>query len=260
MRRRDDEDLALDRVDHIATEPRTDRVHTPASPGTASELTRRPLDQLRTELAQLYEQIGHYPEHLADQLHAARSARSEAQRTADEAAARVAELERPAGGLLRRRTGDPTALAFERERLTLAEHHAATAAERERDLAPQVPDRATWQADRRGLRERAAELETQLSTLRREHLRDALEPPAPYLLTPLGEPPDQPRARHTWREAAKRIETYRFDHAITDTRDALGPQPAASPAREHWQKAQQDLHRAQHQLGRRVPRDLGREL
>ena len=121
------------------------------------------------------------------------------------------------------------ALAFERERLKLAEHHAATAADRERDLARQVPDRATWQADRRALRERAAELETQLSTLRREHLHDALERPAPYLLASLGEPPDRPRARHTWRQAAQRIETYRFDHAITDTRDALGPRPPRHP-------------------------------
>ena len=202
MRRRDDEDLALDRIDHIASRPASDRTHAPASPGTASELSQRPLDQLRTELAQLHEQIGHYPEHLADQLHAARSARSEAQRAVDQAAARVAELERPARGLLRRRTGDPTTLAFERERLKLAEHHAALAADRKRDLAAQVPDRATWQADRRGLRERVAELETQLSTLRREHLHDALEHPAPYLLASLGEPPDQPRARHTWRQAA----------------------------------------------------------
>jgi conjugative relaxase-like TrwC/TraI family protein len=259
MRRRDDEDLALDRIDDIATQPLSGRTHTPADRGTASELSQRPVDQLRTELAQLHEQIGHYPEHLADQLHAARSARNEAQRTADQAAARVAELEQPARGLLRRRTDDPTTLAFERERLKLAEHHAAMAADRERDLAPKVPDHATWQADRRALRERVTELEAQLSTLRREHLHDALEHPAPYLLATLGEPPDQPRARHTWQQAAQRIETYRFDHAITDTRDALGPRPAASPAREHWQRAQHDLQRTQHDLGRHVNRDLARE-
>ena len=259
MRRRDDEHLALDRIDHIAIRPPSDRTHTQASRGTASELSERPLDQLRTELAQLHQRIGHYPEHLADQLHAARSARTEAQRTADQAAARLAELERPVGGLLRRRTADRTTLAFERERLKLAEHHAALAADRERELA-HVPDRATWQADRGALRERVAELETQLSLRRREHLYDALERPAPYLLASLGEPPDRPRARHSWREAAQRIETYRFDHAIIDTRDALGPRPAASPAREHWQRAQHDLQRTQHDLGRHVNRDRGREL
>ena len=134
------------------------------------------------------------------------------------------------------------------------------AAERERELAAQVPDRATWQAERQVLRERAAELETQLSVRRREHLYDALERPAPYLLASLGEPPDQLRARRNWRQAAQRIEAYRFDHAITDNRDALGRRPAVSPAREDWQRAQHDLQRAQHDLGRRVNRDVGREL
>ena len=134
------------------------------------------------------------------------------------------------------------------------------AAERERDLAAQLPDRATWQDERRALRERAAELETQLSIRRREHVHDALEHPAPYLLASLGEPPDQPRARRTWRQAAQRIEAYRFDHAITDNQDALGPRPDATPARAHWQQAQQDLHRAQHQLGVRAARSIGHEL
>jgi hypothetical protein len=260
MRRRDDEDLALDRIDDIGAQPPSDRSLTDASLATATELSRRSVEQLRTELEQLHERIGHYPEHLADQLRAARSARSEAQRGANEAAARVAELERPAGGLIRRRTGDPTALALERERLKLAEHHAAMAAERERELAAQVPDRATWQAERRVLRERAAELETQLSIRRRDHLHDALERPAPYLVASLGEPPDQPRARRTWRQTAESIETYRFDHAITDDHDALGPRPDAPPARAHWQQAQHDLHRAQHQLGFRVERSLGHEF
>ena len=134
------------------------------------------------------------------------------------------------------------------------------AAERERELAAMVPDRTAWQAERRALRERAAELETQLSIRRREHLHDALESPAPYLFASLGEPPDQPRARRTWRQAAERIEAYRFDHTITDNHDALGQRPAVSPAREHWQHAQHDLHRAQHQFGVRVERSLGHEL
>jgi hypothetical protein len=260
MRRRDDEDLALDRIDDIGTQPPSDRTLTQASRATASELSRRSVDQLRTELAQLHERIGHYPEHLADQLHAARSAQREAQRGAAEAAARVAELDRPARGLLRRRTSDPTALALERERQKLAEHHAAMAAERERKLAAQVPDRATWQAERRALRERAAELETQLSIHRREHIHNALQRPAPYLLASLGEPPEQPRAQRTWRQAAQRIETYRYDHAITDNHDALGPRPTASPVREDWRRAQHDLLQAQHDLGRRVNRDHRREL
>jgi conjugative relaxase-like TrwC/TraI family protein len=260
MRRRDDEDLALDRFDDIGTHATSDRTLTQTRGDTASEPRRQSVDQLRTELAQLHQRVGHYPEHLADQLRAARSAHSEAQHAADQAARRVAELQRPAGGLLRRRTGDPTALAFERERLTLAEHHAATAAERERELAAQVPDRATWEAGRRVLLERATDLETQLSIRRREHVHDTLERPALYLLASLGEPPEQPRARRTWRQAAERIEAYRFDHTITDNQDALGARPEAIPARRHWRQAQQDLHQAQNQLGLHVARRLGHEL
>jgi AAA domain len=260
MRRRDDEDLALDRIDHTGTPPQSDRDLTDAGLGMASDLSLRSVDQLRNELAQLHQRIGHYPEHLADQLRAAPIAHSEAQRCLAAAAARVTELELPAAGLLRRRTADPTALALQRERLKLAEHHAAITAERESELAAMVPDRAAWHAERRALRERAVELETQLSIRRREHLQDALEPPASYLLASLGEPPEQPRARRTWGQAAHRIEAYRFDHAIIDNRDALGPRPAVSPVREDWQRARHDLQRAQHDLGRRVNRDLGREL
>ena len=203
-------------------------------PDHATELSRCSVDQLRTELAQLTSRSA-TTRNLADQLarHGPRGARRCAPRTKHLRGRRTRAAR---GGLLRRRTGDPTALAFERERLKLAEHHAAVAAERERELAAQVPDRATWQAERRALRERAAELETQLSIRRREHLYDALERPAPYLLASLGELPDQPRARRTWRQAAQRIEAYRFDHAITDNQDALGPRPAATPARDTGSK------------------------
>ena len=101
----------------------------------------------------------------------------------------------------------------------------AAATERERNLAGKVPDRGQWEAERRVLRERAAELNAQLATRRRERLRVALERPAPHLTEALGALPDQPRARRTWQQAATRIEAYRFDHAVTDTRQALGSPP-----------------------------------
>ena len=75
----------------------------------------------------------------------------------------------------------PPNAALERQRLKLAEEEIAAAAERERNLADRLPDRAAWDAERRVLRERAAELDAQLSSRRREHLRVALERPAPYL-------------------------------------------------------------------------------
>ena len=173
----------------VAATTRTSRwtASTPSAPVVQPTSSPRPpvpsiarpsVVELQAELAQLRERIGHYPEHLADQLHAARSARAEAQRVADEARARIAELEQPARGVLRRRAADSAERALERQRLKLAEEEIAAAAERERNLASSVPDRAAWDAERRVLRERAAELDAQLSTRRREHLRVALERPA----------------------------------------------------------------------------------
>ena len=251
MRQRDDEDLALDRIDAERSrgptdlEPAHDRL--PAEAATA----RPSVLELQAELAQLRERIGQYPEHLVDQLHAARSARSEAQRVADSARVRLAELEQPVRGVLRRRAADSAERGWERQRLKLAEGEIAAAAKRERNLADRLPDRADWEAERRVLRERAAEIDAQLSSRRREHLRVALQRPAPYLTESLGALPDQPRARRTWQQAATHIEAYRFDHAITDTRHPLGPPPSDQREPAHWQRAHHDLQRAQRDLGRR---------
>jgi conjugative relaxase-like TrwC/TraI family protein len=256
MRERDDEELALDRID---AERNRGAAH--LEPTHARTPIARPSGvELQAELTQLRERIGRYPEHFVDQLHAARSARAEAQRVADDARARIAELDQPARGVLRGRAADSATLALERQRLQLAEHQAAAASERERDLTSSVPDRAAWEAERRVLRERAAELDAQLSTRRREHLRVALERPAPYLSTALGALPDQPRARRTWQQAAARIEAYRFDHAVTDARDALGAPPTGKRGRAQWQRAHHDLQRAQRDLGHRIDRRHSREV
>ena len=132
--------------------------------------------------------------------------------------------------------------------------------ERERNLSSSIPDHAAWEAERRALREHAAELDAQLSTRRREHLAVALERPAPYLAEALGALPDQPRARRTWQQAATRIEAYRFDHAVTDSRRALGSPPSDQRARAHWQRAHHDLQRAQRDLGHPTTRQHSHEI
>jgi hypothetical protein len=159
-----------------------------------------------------------------------------------------------------RRRADSAERTLERQRLKLAEEEIATAAERERSLASSLPDRATWEAEHRALRERAAELTAQLASRRREHLRLALERPAPYLTTALGTLPDQPRARRTWQQATTRIEAYRFDHKVTDGQDALGLPPSDQRARARWQRAHQDLQRAQRALGYRNARQHSHEV
>jgi conjugative relaxase-like TrwC/TraI family protein len=260
MRCRDDEDLVLDRLD-------AERTRGPAHPEPAHALlpakaavARPSVVELQAELTQLRDRIGRYPEHLVDQLHTARSAHAEAQRVADTARARIAELDQPARGVLRRRAADSAEVALERQRLQLAEDQIAASAERERNLASSVPDRAQWEAERRVLRERAAELNAQLSSRRREHLHVVLQRPAAYLQMALGALPDQPRARRTWQRAATRIEAYRFDHAINDARQALGSRRSDKRERAQWQRAQHDLQRAQRDLGHRIDRRHSHEV
>jgi hypothetical protein len=260
MRQRDDEDLALDRVDRGDARARGEHVPADVRRAGATDTSRRSVDDLRAELAQLREQMGRDPDHVTDQLHAAQTARAEAQRIADQARARIAELEHPAGRLLRRRPVDRQGLAVERERLELAERHATAAADQERKLALEVPDRATWEADVWLLGQRTAELDAELSVRRSEHVRAALQRPSSYLVSALGPPPDLPGALRVWQQTAQRIEGYRFDHAITDLRDPLGPEPSASPRRAQWTRAQHELKRAQHDLGLLVNRGLAREL
>ena len=257
MRRRDDEDLALDRVDGVANHARGDVAlpSTHAGADVGNDPPPRSVDELRAELAQLRERIARSPDALVvDHVHASRDARVEAERIVDEASARITELERRTRGPFRNRTVDPTALAFERERLKAAQQQRAKAMAREQELAADAPDRATRRPEHAALRERAAVLEGKLSILRQQHLRGALQHSAPYLTATLGPFPEQPRARRTWQQAARRIEAYRFDHAITDPDNALGPPPATSSARAHWQRIAQDVHRAQRELGHNVDR------
>ncbi|MGZ6587706.1 MAG: AAA family ATPase [Solirubrobacteraceae bacterium] len=257
MRSRDHEDLALDRLD-------TDRHRGPAhlEPAhTEPPVVARPsVAELQAELTQLRQRIGQYPEHLADQLHAARLARAEAQRVADDARARIAELEQPTRGVLRRRSVDSAGRGWERQRLKLAEGEIAAAAKRERKLSSSIPDRTAWETERRALRERAAEIDTQLASRRREQLAVALERPARYLTDALGALPDKPRARRTWQQAATRIEAYRFDHAVTVGRHALGSPPNDQPERAQWQAAHHDLQRAQRDLGHHNARQHSHEI
>jgi conjugative relaxase-like TrwC/TraI family protein len=261
MRQRDDEDLALDRIDNDAARSTPLRDAAPTAHTSAGGLASLSVDELRAELAKLREQLRHCPEYLADQLEAAQRARAEARRAADDAVARIAEFEQRSTRLLHRRA--PSAgreIAVERERLKLAQQQLAAAAERERTLAPHLPDRTTWQAESQALRERVARLEAELSVHRREHVRSALDDPASHLTTLLGPRPDDRHALVKWQRAAQRIEVYRFDHAMTDTDDALGRRPTAEPTRTEWQRAQQELDRAQRELERRTHGALKHEL
>jgi hypothetical protein len=246
MRRRDDDDLALDRIDRVPSATCGD-INLPSTRASADGNDPAPqsVDELRTDLAQL--------DALADQVRASREARREAQRIVDEASARITELERRPRGILRRGTSDPARLAFERERLKAAEHQIVETAERERELAGSLSARETPQLEHEAPRKGAAAIETELAILRQRGRHGALESSIePYLTVALGPLPEQPRARRTWEQAAHRIDAYRFEHGITDPHSALGPAPTGTAVRAHWQRAQRDVNRAQRALGQTV--------
>ncbi len=189
MRCRDDEDLALDRIDAERSPGPSHSDPAPARLPAEATIARPSVRELQATRGA---SRAHRPLPRAPRRPAARrrrGAQTEAQHVADSARARIAELEQPARGVLRRRVADSAERALERQRLQLAEEEIAAAAERERNLASSVPDRAGWDAEHRTLRERAAELDAQLSSRRREHLRVALEQPAAYLTTALGSLP-----------------------------------------------------------------------
>jgi conjugative relaxase-like TrwC/TraI family protein len=260
MRRRDDEDLALDSIDGVARSASVDPLQSAGSVDVGIDPPRRSVDELRAELASIRGQLAVNPSPLEEQLNALREARAEAKRIVEDASARIAELERPGRGVLRRGPSDPAALAFERERLAAAEREAARAIESEHELAAMCPERAAQRTVPDELRQRAAALEAELSILRQRHLQRALNHDAPYLTATLGPLPEQPRARRTWQQAAHRIEAYRFDHAVTDAHEALGPPPAAAAERTRWERAQQDVGRARRELGHHVDRGLRHQL
>jgi conjugative relaxase-like TrwC/TraI family protein len=258
MRRRDDDDLALDRIDGIAG-PDVFEPSLREDAHAGADQAVRSMDELRAELAELREHLAR-PDALAVQAQAARDARTETERLVDEARVRISELEAQPRGRLRRRTQADATLGFERERLRAAEEQLTAVIASERDLAAQVGDHAIPGAERDQLRARAAVLERRLAGLREQHLCAALEHAEAYRTAALGPLPEDPRARATWHEAARRIEAYRFDHAIADTEAALGSSPSRAEARAEWHRATRALQDAQRELGRGADRGHGHGL
>ena len=184
----------------------------PSSPSCASA---SPASQMRWP-ADCGPRATHGPKHNASPT---RRARESPNSSGDPAAVCVAS------------TSDQSTLAFERERLRAAERQRATLAEREGELAGSLSDRGTRKpsaqpgasAPRRSRRSSPHSVSSER--------RAALEPPtAPYLTVALGPLPEHSRGRHTWDQAAHRIEAYRFERGITDPRSALGAAPRAPPA------------------------------
>ena len=136
MRQRDDEDLALDRLD---TERHRGPAHLEPAHAGACRSPARPSLSCRPSSRSFASASATTPSTSSTSCTPPAAPRPRRNASLTSARARIAELEQPARGVLRRRAADSAERAFERQRLKLAEGEIAAAAERERNLAEQHP-------------------------------------------------------------------------------------------------------------------------
>jgi hypothetical protein len=252
MRRPDDEALALERLEA------DESPELPGEPGATPTTEPADTDELRAELSSLEAQLASYPETLAEQLEEVRADRTRAQGELERAETRLSELAAPSGDSRSRwwrrraidpRPADPRAVTVERLRREQAERDIASANAEERKLAPQVPERRQWEAEHAPLRERAAEVRTELGARRERHAERALERPSTEIVEALGERPRDEGTRAKWDRGARAIAGYRYEHAPTG-QGPLGDEPRDGAGRRQRQAASRELERAQRALGR----------
>jgi hypothetical protein len=77
----------------------------------------------------------------------------------------------------------------------------------------------------------------ELADLRDRQIEHAIENPPAYLLGTLAERPESRLERHGWDRAASAIESYRFDHDITDPDRPLGGEPSTGRDRYDYEHA-----------------------
>ena len=248
MRERDDEDLALDRLQGIAGEHvPSDRLDEPPAARNVAEDVTNYQDRTRALREQLAALDARSQERSESDPGRLERVRFELERRREQLADTLARAQTPAGGS---RLGWRRApAAQEREQAqqlarTLTED-VATLQAQERSLAERVGDPDLAAADRA----RRVELIRELGELRQRQLERALENPDPYLLETLGERPDSQLERHAWDRAARAIETYRSERDITDPHDPLGEQPAGGRQLYEYEQTLRVIDDARLQLG-----------
>jgi len=171
MRRPDDEPLALERLE--AYEP-------PELPGEADgprHAQPTDTDELRSELASLEARLASYPTPLAEQLDQARALRTSAEADLELADGRLAEFARENEGSrwwrrrpARRGDGAPAARAGRARHRKPPPSSSASS-------RPRCRIRRQWEAEHAPVRERAAELRTELAARREHHVERSAIPP-----------------------------------------------------------------------------------
>jgi conjugative relaxase-like TrwC/TraI family protein len=186
--------------------------------------------------------------HTAERRRDAEQGLAEATARVDAAQQRLAELDRGAGWLLRRRelAQAHDRLALAETARTLARQQADRAADRERQARRARQEHQAWQeryADLlAGDRARAREL-----AWRNRVDARAAELERPGWLRELGALPATVKDQRAWRQTIARVEQYRERYGITDPQRPLGHEPrhADLEQRRHHRTAQQAIERLQ---------------
>jgi len=253
MRRRDDEDLALDWVEPAqlprGREPST---HTRPSREPARQadldLDLAPAVDLRRELEAIETRL----ERVGDVGGRAGAERALAERTIAEAREGISTLERT-------REGDPREIAYERQRVRQAERMLRTFGAEEIPTSAQPATGDSIEEQATDLRVRRDELRRALDQRREAHIREAVSNPGPHLVRGLGDPPADRQSRTAWERGAVAIERYRFDQDLRGP-SPLGDRPADRAAAAGHRRAQRELAIANRRLGRELAHTSGREI
>jgi hypothetical protein len=194
-------------------------------------------------------------------LHEVDSARARAIALTQQRAELTAELRRlasPTRSLLGR-VRDPDVV--ERVRLTSALGGIDQAIDHTRKaetaLRGRLGDPEQSRAELDGLERAITQLEHERNGILDQVTDRELQSPGEWARELLGDRPAGSRG-HAWDDALRRVARYRLDHAITDSHEPLGPQPADEHRASQWQRARGAVARVEREHTHDHGLDIGR--
>ena len=132
-------------------------------------------------------------------------------------------------------------------------------AKTETALRARLGDPEQIRAELDGLDRAITQLEQERNAILDQLTDRELHAPGEWARELLGERPAGSRG-HAWDDALRRVARYRLDHAITDTTDPLGPEPADERHARQWQRAHEAVERVERGLGREHAHDHGLDI
>ena len=273
MLERDDEDLAIDQLPvagpaddpdlnrALVDEPLQEHAAERAEPEPA-ETSPRPLGELRERVEQLQAQLAVLPGELLWEFDELQRRAVELTQLRDRIRDSLAKLPEPKTRLLGR-VDDPH--ITDRHRLGITLEGTERSLERslnQRDtLARQLGNPESIRSESDGLRNALQQAHREHDQILDGLVERELATRPGWAREALGERPAGAWRGQQWDQAADKLARYRITYNISDSRDALGPEPPMGQQRDDYERAQ----RAVNELGRTLEReapghdlDLGR--